>query len=417
MTRRIARAPAPTASAALRDAFRAGHDGGRGLPSSPRIDPWFLRADRRDRWRWRSGSAAPEHGQRAARTTLRWTLKQHRLLRPPLAELAGGHGGGGPQARRVGSGGSAPVYKLVDTCAAEFEAYTPYLYSTYERGVTRPRRTDRQEDRSSWAAAPTASARASSSTTAACTPPSPCARTASRPSWSTATRRRSRTDYDTSDRLYFEPLTLEDVLEHRAQREKPRRRDRAVRRPDAAEAGGAAAEARACRSSAPSPDAIDRAEDRERFARAARQARPRASRRTASRRTRRRGPARSPSGSATRCWCGPRYVLGGRAMEIVYDDDEPCSGYMARGRARPRRSGPVLIDQFLEDAIEVDVDARRRRHRRGRSAASWSTSRRPASTRATRPASLPPYSLGAEHRSTRSSDRPGRWRASWAWSA
>ncbi len=99
--------------------------------------------------------------------------------------------------------GVRPVFKRVDTCAAEFEAQTPYLYSTYETGFEeqvgggRGRRKRRPPDRarrrsSSWAAAPTGSARGSSSTTAASTPCRRCARTATRPSWSTATPRRSR---------------------------------------------------------------------------------------------------------------------------------------------------------------------------------------------------------------------------------
>ena len=102
------------------------------------------------------------------------------------------------------------------------------------------------------------------------------------------------TDYDTSDRLYFEPLTLEDVLEIVARREAGGR-DRAVRRPDAAEA-------RARRSSdagvpiiGTSPDAIDLAEDRERFQQLRRRAAAASSRRTARRATRRRGGRGSPS--------------------------------------------------------------------------------------------------------------------------
>ena len=98
-------------------------------------------------------------------------------------------------------------------------------------------RADRRARRSwCWAAGRTASARASSSTTAACTPRWRCARTATRPSWSTATPRPCRPTTTPRDRLYFEPVTLEDVLEI-VDKEKPRRRDRAVRRPDAAEAG------------------------------------------------------------------------------------------------------------------------------------------------------------------------------------
>jgi hypothetical protein len=86
--------------------------------------------------------------------------------------------------------GVRPVYKRVDTCAAEFATNTAYMYSTYEDECEAEPTDGRRS--SCWAAAPTASARASSSTTAACMPRSPCARTATRPSWSTATRRRSR---------------------------------------------------------------------------------------------------------------------------------------------------------------------------------------------------------------------------------
>ena len=69
-----------------------------------------------------------------------------------------------------------------------------------------------------------------------------------------------------------------------------------------------------------------------------------------------RGARRSPPRSATRCWCGPSYVLGGRGMEIVYDDDD------ARGATSPAPptispEHPVLVDRFLDDAVEIDVDA------------------------------------------------------------
>jgi carbamoyl-phosphate synthase large subunit len=112
--------------------------------------------------------------------------------------------------------GVHPVFKRIDSCAAEFEAITPYMYSTYEaplfgepenEAAQRP-----QEDRDPGWWSRTASARASSSTIAAAMPASRWKKPAMRPSWSTATPKRS-TDYDTSDRLYFEPLTAEDVLE------------------------------------------------------------------------------------------------------------------------------------------------------------------------------------------------------------
>src|SRR5690606_9225396 len=85
--------------------------------------------------------------------------------------------------------GVRPVYKRVDTCAAEFATHTAYLYSTYE-DECEAEPTDRKKIMV-LGGGPTASARASSSTTAACTRPSPCAKTATRPSWSTATPRPS----------------------------------------------------------------------------------------------------------------------------------------------------------------------------------------------------------------------------------
>jgi carbamoylphosphate synthase large subunit len=113
------------------------------------------------------------------------------------------------------------------------------------------------------------------------------------------------TDYDTSDRLYFEPLTLEDVLEIIATEENGRcRRDRAVRRPDAAEAGARAGSDAGVPILGTSPDAIDLAEDRERFGRScctssgcAAAERHRAHFESSR-------PRRSPTRSATRWWCG-----------------------------------------------------------------------------------------------------------------
>jgi carbamoyl-phosphate synthase large subunit len=159
------------------------------------------------------------------------------------------------------------------------------------------------------------------------------------------------TDYDTSDRLYFEPLTLEDVLEivHREQPEgvivqyggqTPLRLAVALERAGVPILGT-------------SPDAIDRAEDRERFdvvlenlalkrppggiARSLEEAEQVASR------------------VGYPVLVRPSYVLGGRAMEIVHDP-ESLAGYM-KFAVRASREHPVLVDRFLADAIEVDVDA------------------------------------------------------------
>ena len=150
--------------------------------------------------------------------------------------------------------GVRPVYKTVDTCAAEFAARTPYHYSSYDEetevaprepaGGAHPRLAGR-----------TGSGRASSSTTPACTRRSRCARPGFETVMVNCNPETVSTDYDTSDRLYFEPLTLEDVLEvvHAEQRGRPgRRRHRAARRPDPARASPSALEGRrACRSSAP----------------------------------------------------------------------------------------------------------------------------------------------------------------------
>jgi carbamoyl-phosphate synthase large subunit len=159
------------------------------------------------------------------------------------------------------------------------------------------------------------------------------------------------TDYDTSDRLYFEPLTFEDVMNIVE-----------VERPDGVivQFGGQTPLNLAlplARAGVPilgtSPDSIDRAEDRERFQQLIRQL----------------GLTQPDNGTATSLDAAkaiarrigypvvlrPSYVLGGRAMEIVFDD-ESLAAYMQRAFAASPDL-PVLIDKFLEDAIEVDVDA------------------------------------------------------------
>jgi len=114
--------------------------------------------------------------------------------------------------------GIIPVYKTVDTCAAEFEANTPYHYSTYEReNEAKPPRRSRSL---SSAADRTASVRELNSTIAACTGSWDWRKRASGPSWVNCNPETVSTDYDTTDKLYFEPLTLEDVL-NICEQEKP----------------------------------------------------------------------------------------------------------------------------------------------------------------------------------------------------
>jgi carbamoyl-phosphate synthase large subunit len=242
-----------------------------------------------------------------------------------------------------------PVYKRVDTCAAEFEAHTPYLYSTYEQECeARPSRRRKvvilgggpnrigqgiEFDYCCVHASFALHDAGFESIMVNCNPET------------------VSTDYDTSDRLYFEPLTLEDVLEI-VEREKPEGL--------IVQFGGQTPLRLAVpleKAGAPilgtTPDAIDRAEDRERFD---------ALLETLGLRRPPGEVARSPEEAESVAerigypvLVRPSYVLGGRAMEIVHDA-QSLHRYM-RFAVRASPEHPVLIDRFLADATEVDVDA------------------------------------------------------------
>ncbi len=249
-----------------------------------------------------------------------------------------------------------PVFKTVDTCAAEFEAYTPYHYSTYE-AEDEVRESDRPKvmvlgsgpnrigqgvefDYCCVHAVFAMKDAGYETIMVNCNPET------------------VSTDYDTADRLYFEPLTFEDVLEV-IHREKPVG--------VVVQMGGQTPLKLAQRLKdagvtvlGTSPEAIDAAEDRGRFGALMRElglAMPEG------------GLARSPEEAreiATRIGypvlVRPSYVLGGRAMEIVYDA-AGLDTYLATALSSPEladeRTGAVsiLVDRFLEGAIEVDVDA------------------------------------------------------------
>ncbi|MBI3768619.1 MAG: carbamoyl-phosphate synthase large subunit [Deltaproteobacteria bacterium] len=245
--------------------------------------------------------------------------------------------------------GLAAVYKRVDTCGAEFAAHTPYFYSTFddedETAVEQhkkimilgggPNRIGQgiEFDYCCVHAAFALREDGFETIMVNCNPET------------------VSTDYDTSDRLYFEPLTLEDVLAIVA-RERP---DGVI-----VQFGGQTPLKLAvplARAGVPiigtSPDSIDRAEDRERFddvLRALDLLRPE------------NGIARSDAEAiAVADRIGypvlvrPSYVLGGRAMEIIYEPHD-LERYVRRAfAASPDR--PLLIDRFLEDAVEIDVDA------------------------------------------------------------
>jgi carbamoyl-phosphate synthase large subunit len=245
--------------------------------------------------------------------------------------------------------GIRPVYKRVDTCAAEFASSTAYMYSTYEEECeSNP--TDKEKivvigggpnrigqgiefDYCCVHAALAMREDGYETIMINCNPET------------------VSTDYDTSDRLYFEPVTLEDVLEI-INKEKPKGvivqygGQTPLKLSRGLEAAGVPI-------IGTSPDAIDRAEDRERF----QQMIVRLGLRQPANAT-----VRShEQGIAAAKEIGyplvvrPSYVLGGRAMEIVYQEDE-LAKYM-RDAVLVSNDSPVLLDHFLNSAIEVDIDA------------------------------------------------------------
>ena len=245
--------------------------------------------------------------------------------------------------------GVRAVFRAVDTCGAEFAAYTPYLYSTYE-GEDESNPTARKKimilgggpnrigqgiefDYCCVHAAFALKEDGYETIMVNCNPET------------------VSTDYDTSDKLYFEPLTLEDVL-NIVEREKP---DGVI-----VQFGGQTPlklalplERAGVKIIGTSPDNIDLAEDRERFKQLLEQL----------------GINQPESGTARSyeeaqhiaerlgypVLVRPSYVLGGRAMEIVYDQAS-LRHYMAHAVAASPEH-PVLIDKFLDDAVELDVDA------------------------------------------------------------
>ncbi|HSV05313.1 MAG TPA: carbamoyl-phosphate synthase large subunit [Candidatus Binatus sp.] len=309
------------------------------------IDPWFLRHVDEIIGEEQALAGAGLESLTAERLR---ALKQAGFADARLAELLGTTE---DDVRDRRFGGIEPVYKTVDTCGAEFEAYTPYLYSTYEEGddEVRPSRGRRKVvilgggpnrigqgiefDYCCVHAALALREDGLETIMVNCNPET------------------VSTDYDTSDKLFFEPLTLEDTLAL-LRRERP---EGVI-----VQFGGQTPLRLAvplARAGVPivgtSPDSIDRAEDRERFEQvltALDLRRPP------------NGVARSAEEAARVAerigypiLVRPSYVLGGRAMEIVYDATS-LARYM-REAVRVAPGHPVLVDHFLEEATEVDVDA------------------------------------------------------------
>src|SRR4026208_1981900 len=253
---------------------------------------------------------------------------------------------GGAERKRLGL---VPSYRLVDTCAAEFEAYTPYYYSTYDRGDDEVRPSDKrkivilgggpnrigQGIEFDYCCVHAAFALKEDGFETLMVNSNP--ETVS-------------TDYDTSDKLFFEPLTLEDVL-HIYEREKCWG---AI-----AQFGGQTPlnlalglQKNGVNIIGTSPQSIEVAEDRKLFAAMLRKLKiPQPPNGIATNETEAVGAARTLGYPVL---VRPSFVLGGRAMQIVYSDAELQHYMRFAVEASPDR--PVLVDKFLEDATEVDVD-------------------------------------------------------------
>ncbi|MDD2334994.1 MAG: carbamoyl-phosphate synthase large subunit [Geobacteraceae bacterium] len=242
-----------------------------------------------------------------------------------------------------------PVFKRVDTCAAEFVAYTPYLYSTYEEECEADP-TDRKKIMI-LGGGPNRIGQGIEFDYCCVHGVFALAEDGYETIMVNCNPETVSTDYDTSDRLYFEPLTYEDVL-NIVDKEKPYG--------VIVQFGGqtplklaVALEKAGVPIIGTSPDAIDRAEDRERFQVMLHKLHLRQPEN---------GTARSFEESekiADRIGypvvVRPSYVLGGRAMEIVYDVDGLRRYMTTAVQASPEH--PILIDKFLDEAIEIDVDA------------------------------------------------------------
>jgi carbamoyl-phosphate synthase large subunit len=325
------------------DAFRAGWSAER-VHELSYIDPWFLAQIEdlvKEEAKVVSGGAPALDAARLR------TLKRKGFSDSCLARLTGLTEKSMRDKRHAL--GVWPVYKRVDTCAAEFATSTAYLYSTYEEECEAAP-TDRRKvmilgggpnrigqgiefDYCCVHASLALRADGYETIMVNCNPET------------------VSTDFDTSDRLYFEPLTLEDVLEIIA-KEKP---------VGVIVQYGGQTPLKLCRAleaaGAPiigtSPEAIDIAEDRERFADLVRKLGLRqpanATARTEEQAMRMAREVGYP------LVVRPSYVLGGRAMEVVYAEED-LRAYMTTAVSVSNDS-PVLLDRFLDQAIEVDVDA------------------------------------------------------------
>ncbi|HEY1191004.1 MAG TPA: carbamoyl-phosphate synthase large subunit [Gemmata sp.] len=339
-----------------------------------KIDPWFLRAIQ--------DLIAVENELRAAETLDRVTpelmlkAKQHGFIDRQLAGLWHASIAEVRAARKAF--GVEAVFKSVDTCAAEFEAYTPYYYSTYEAGVTRSSEPGMRNEGHGQSGSSSASVPHSEDEVrltgnkprimilgggpnrigqgiefdyCCCQAAFALRANGYEVIMVNSNPETVSTDYDTSDHLFFEPLTPEDVLNIH---------DRMAPEGVIVQFGGQTPlnlatplQAAGVPIIGTSVDSIDIAENRERFAKLVTEL----------------GLLQPANGTAVDeaqalrvarrigfpILVRPSFVLGGRDMKIVYNEDE-LTAYIRRVEPDLSRDRPVLIDQFLENATEVDVD-------------------------------------------------------------
>jgi len=338
--KQLLRVPTPDRLFAIAEAYRAGMTTTE-IHGLSRIDPWFLE---------NIGEIVAFEAEITARPQDAGVLRRAKQLGFADRRIATLTGATELEVRaRRRRHGITATFKTVDTCAAEFVAHTPYLYSTYEEEDEAPPSARRKVvilgsgpnrigqgiefDYCCVHAAYALKERDVEAIMVNCNPET------------------VSTDYDTSDRLYFEPLTLEDVL-NIVEKERPLG--------VIVQFGGQTPLKLAVPlrdAGVPilgtSPDAIDRAEDRQRFNALIHEL---GLNQAAGATARSLPEARTIAEKiGYPVLVRPSYVLGGRAMRIVYDDLDLIQFVSEAVSVAPEH--PVLIDKFLEDAFEIDVDA------------------------------------------------------------
>jgi carbamoyl-phosphate synthase large subunit len=344
--------PTPDRILTIAQAFRHGFSVAE-IHAACKFDKWFL-----ERIKELVDTEAQIRADGLPKDLIGWTrLKQKGFSDARLATLANTTEAKVAAARQ--KAGARPVFKRIDTCAAEFASQTPYMYSTYEdSGFTPPESEDEATARDKIVILGGGPNRIGQGIEFdyCCVHAVYALRDAGFETvMINCNPETVSTDYDTSDRLYFEPLTAEDVIEV-IRREQTNGRVLGV----IVQFGGqtplklaGALTAADIPILGTSSDAIDLAEDRERFQKLLKKLKLKQPANGTAFSLKEAEKAAEEIGYPV--LLRPSYVLGGRAMKIVHDV-ESLRGFMGEA-VRVSGKNPVLIDSYLQDAIEVDVDA------------------------------------------------------------